>query len=161
MDQDHLSKDWKFCHESECTPDVKPIISQMPRTVRAILFEPEEVDLQFTSVKYQPSTETDPFPRPDIRSYFKTPQRDTVLTNLKRLDGKCLGHLLHVFFGQLELNMPVNRAIENFTGKADLKPWYGSVIVLRFKDNCRDYEDVKNSDVKALLAYFLTFKRSH
>ncbi|KAG6374780.1 hypothetical protein JVT61DRAFT_4158 [Boletus reticuloceps] len=138
-----------------------PPAEQQLIMVSAILFSPEEERPRIITIKCRPSQVPSQgiCPQPLVTSHFPDGQAEIILT--QGLNGEPLRFPLHLWYSPnaLSRGAPVNRAIYHITSGAALKPWCGTVVVLKFNGSRRQgYSDAGSNDLPALSAYFLAFK---
>ncbi|KIY52969.1 hypothetical protein FISHEDRAFT_34435 [Fistulina hepatica ATCC 64428] len=173
---EHLQSDWpthrKVCQEVDQAATSTDARMVAPSTssastlqINALLFAPEEDRPRLVSVAFTPGFQRSKNgdltgPVPVINPWFPrdTPQ-SIVLT--KGVSGDTLRYPLELWFLPTALRdkKPTNRAVAHITAGAAAKPWYGSVLVLKFNGTRRSaYADAGPNDIPALSAYFLAYK---
>ncbi|KAJ7230496.1 hypothetical protein GGX14DRAFT_4783 [Mycena pura] len=169
---EHMRSDWSR-HRAECrqSPNALGYGSNVIATpqpvepeqiqVSGILFVANEDRPRIVNVRCRPPHRPSHglCPIPQLQAYFDAPPESVVLT--QGLNGELLRFPLHVFYSPIALNMgsPINRAIHHITSGAAPKPWYGTVVALKFNGSRRQgYAEAGANDLPALSAYFLSFQ---
>ncbi|KII87282.1 hypothetical protein PLICRDRAFT_113086 [Plicaturopsis crispa FD-325 SS-3] len=171
---EHLQSDWPR-HRKECIPATQSSSGQTynmiatpppaePQliTVSAILFSPEEERPRIIPVQCRPplSPVNGMCPVPLLQDSFPGGGSESIVL-AQGLNGEPLRFPLHVWYSGscLQRGAPINRAIYHITQGRALKPWCGTVVVLKFNGSRRQgYSDAGSNDLPALSAYFLAYK---
>jgi hypothetical protein len=131
-------------------------------SVSAILFAPEEERPRIITVSCRPSHKPSQgmCPIPLVNNHFPDGQADSIVLT-QGLNGEPLRFPLSLWYSTTALakGAPVNRSIYHITSGAAVKPWCGTVIVLKYNGSRRQgFTDAGSNDLPALSAYFLAYK---
>ncbi|THU90377.1 hypothetical protein K435DRAFT_864320 [Dendrothele bispora CBS 962.96] len=163
---EHLRMDWPR-HRAQCIP-VSQFAYPGPSeeahiTVTGILYPPDEARPRFVEIglrqaPFKSAHDTPECPIPLLQPYFGDEHPQNLIL-AKGLNGIEIRFPLQIWYSPMAFQtmFPINRAVQHATGVPNAKPWYGPVIVLKFRSSKKaGFTDAGTRDFTALLDYFLS-----
>ncbi|THU90466.1 hypothetical protein K435DRAFT_676048 [Dendrothele bispora CBS 962.96] len=163
---EHLRMDWPM-HRNQCIPTYQITYTNPSEeeqiTVVGILYStfedgPRFVDIGLQQAPFKSAHDAPECPIPILQHYFGGEHPDN-LTLAKGLNDIEIRYPLQLWYSPAAFQTmhPMNRAIQHATNVPNAKPWYGPVIVLKFRGTRKTgYTNTGTRDFTALLSYFLS-----